>query len=287
MREVILVTTRFVRSLSRIGKWVMKFQQKSEYTIDDLLQLMRILRAPDGCPWDKRQTHQSIRRNFIEETYEVAEAIDACDSELLKEELGDVLLQVVFHAQMEAENGAFNFDDVADGICKKLIARHPHIFSDVIAETPQEVLRNWDEIKRRQKGQQTCGEVLNSVPKTLPSLMRSEKVQYRAAKAGFDYPDLWSAFSDMRSEVEELDKAVRQGEPGSIEEELGDLLFSVVNVARFLDLDPENALTKACDKFISRFAQVERLALERGVDMKSAGIEMLDVLWGEVKNKES
>lgn len=264
----------------------MDFERKDKYSIEDLLRIMRILRSPDGCPWDKQQTHQSIRKNFIEETYEVAEAIDNRDSALLMEELGDVLLQVVFHSQMESELGVFDFGDVADGVCKKLIIRHPHIFADTIAETPQEVLRNWDDIKQSQKGQKTVSETLESVPRTLPSLMRGEKVQHRAAKSGFDYPDLWRAFSDMRSEVEELDEAARQGDSGLIEEELGDLIFSVVNVARFLGIDAEAALGKACDKFISRFAGVERLADERGIDMKSAGIESLDVLWREVKNNE-
>lgn len=265
----------------------MEFLQKSNYSIDDLLRIMQLLRSPGGCPWDKQQTHQSIRKNFIEETYEVAEAIDNNDSELLKEELGDVLLQVVFHAQMESENGTFDFNDVADGICKKLIIRHPHIFSDVVADTPQEVLRNWEDIKQKQKGQKTQSEALNSVPKTLPSLMRSEKVQHRAAKVGFDYPDWKRAFLDMRSEVEELDEAVCEGKRDLIEEELGDLLFSVVNVSRFLKVDPERALEKACDKFIARFSKVESLASQRGIEMASAGIDLLDTLWGEVKNMES
>lgn len=265
----------------------MDFQQKTKYGIDDLLDIMRILRSPDGCPWDREQTHGSIRRNFIEETYEVAEAIDTGDAALLKEELGDVLLQVVFHSQMEAEREVFDFGDVADGICKKLIARHPHIFADVVAETPEEVLRNWEDIKHREKGRSTYTEALDAVPKTLPSLMRSEKVQSRAAKAGFDYPDLWRAFADMRSELEELCEAAQKDGQARIEEELGDLLFSVVNVARFLHVDAENALEKACDKFVRRFSGVERLAAEKGIDMKSAGIDLLDILWGEVKYLES
>lgn len=265
----------------------MEFQQKSEYGINDLLDIMRILRSPQGCPWDKEQTHASIRRNFIEETYEVAEAIDNGDTELLKEELGDVLLQVVFHSQIEAELGAFDFGNVADGICKKLIVRHPHIFADVVAETPDEVLRNWEDIKQREKGRQTKVETLNAVPRTLPSLIRSEKVQSRAAKAGFDYRDLWQAFADMRKEIEEFDEAAREEGKTRAEEELGDLLFSVVNVSRFLGIDAENALEKACDKFTRRFAGVEQLAAEKGIDMASAGIESLDILWGEVKNLES
>lgn len=264
----------------------MDFQQKPKYSVDDLLRIMRILRSPDGCPWDKEQTHQSIRKNFIEETYEVVEAIDLNDTDLLKEELGDVLLQVVFHAQMEAEKDSFDFGDVADGICKKLIVRHPHIFADTVANTPAEVLRNWEDIKQREKGQATQTETLESVPRTLPSLMRSEKVQRRAAKTGFDYPDLKRAFDDMQSELQELNEAIGKQDSSNVEEELGDLLFSVVNVSRFLGLDAESALTKACDKFISRFSKVERLAAERGIDMEAADIELLDILWGEVKNME-
>lgn len=264
----------------------MDFRRKPKYSVEDLLYIMRILRSPDGCPWDKQQTHQSIRSNFIEETYEVVEAIDLNDPELLKEELGDVLLQVIFHSQMESETGNFDFSDVADGICKKLIVRHPHIFSDVVAETPAEVLKNWEDIKQRQKGQTTQSEALSSVPRTLPSLMRCEKVQHRAAKAGFDYPDAAQAFSGMRSEVEELSEAILTHDPDKIKEEFGDLLFSAVNVSRFLGVNAENALEKSCDKFISRFSNVERLASERGIDMKTASIELLDSLWGEVKNME-
>ena len=264
----------------------MEFQRKTKYSMSDLLQIMRILRAPDGCPWDREQTHESIRKNFIEETYEVAEAIDNRDAGLLKEELGDVLLQVVFHAQIEDELGAFTFEDVADGVCKKLIERHPHIFGDTRADTPQEVLRNWEDIKQKQKGAKNQSEALLNVPKTLPSLMRSEKIQQRAAKAGFDYPAVDGACSDMKSEAAELWQAIQKGGGAEAGEELGDLLFSVVNVARFIKVDAENALEKACDKFIRRFSKVEEMAKERGIDMQSAGIESLDSLWAEVKNKE-
>jgi tetrapyrrole methylase family protein/MazG family protein len=264
----------------------MEFQRKTKYSMNDLLQIMQILRAPDGCPWDREQTHESIRKNFIEETYEVAEAIDNHDAGLLKEELGDVLLQVVFHAQIEDEAGAFGFGDVADGVCKKLIERHPHIFGDVAAGTSQEVLRNWEDIKQKQKGARNQSDTLSDVPRTLPSLMRSQKIQQRAAKAGFDYPTVDGAYRDMKSETGELWQAIQKGGAAAVEEELGDLLFSVVNVARFVKVDAENALEKACDKFIRRFSKVEEIARERGIDMQAAGIESLDILWGEVKNKE-
>lgn len=264
----------------------MEFRPKPKYAMDDLLDIMKLLRSPEGCPWDREQTHQSIRVNFIEEVYEAAEAIDLDDAELLQEELGDVLLQVVFHAQMESERKVFDFADVVDGICKKLIVRHPHIFADVVAETPAEVLRNWEDIKQQQKGQTKQIQALESVPKTLPSLMRSAKIQHRAAKVGFDYPDAGQAFNHMRSELEELSEAISRQDQNAIEEEFGDLLFSAVNVSRFLKVNAENALEKACNKFIRRFSQVEQIAEERGIDMKSAGIDSLDSLWGEVKNME-
>lgn len=262
----------------------MDFQIKEKYQIADLLQIMRLLRAPDGCPWDREQTHQSIRSNFIEETYEAIEAIDTQDAELLQEELGDVLLQVVFHAQMESEKQSFDFSDVVDGICKKLIIRHPHIFSNVVANTSEQVLKNWDAIKMKTKSQRTQTEAMNSVSKALPSLMRSSKVQQKAAKVGFDWQDVNGALQKVEEETAELKQAIAAADHQQCEEELGDLLFSAVNVSRFLKVDSEHALSKACDKFISRFSGVEALAGQKGIDMKTASIEELDVLWEKVKN---
>lgn len=264
----------------------MQFEKKASYTIEDLLAIMQLLRAPDGCPWDRQQTHLSIRSNFLEETCEVLEAIDNRDAALLKEELGDVLLQIVFHAQIEREKGGFAFDDVCDGICKKLIVRHPHIFADIVANTPDEVLHNWEEIKKREKGQTTQTETLKSVPRTLPALMRSEKVQKRAARTGFDYPDVSGALRDLCSEVEELTEAIENGKHSAIEEELGDVLFSVANVARFVQVDSEQALGASCDKFIERFEKVEQIALSRKIDMRQADLAQLDQFWQEAKIKD-
>ncbi len=255
--------------------------------MQDLLQIMETLRGENGCPWDREQDHHSIRRNFLEETYEVCEAIDNEDPALLKEELGDVLLQVVFHARMEEEAGRFSFSDVCDGICKKLIERHPHIFGDIHVSGTDEVLDNWDKIKQASKGQKTAAETLHSVPATLPALMRSEKVQHRAAKVGFDYPDRDWAMRDLESELVELRQAVAEGEQSHIDEELGDLLFAAVNVSRFVHTDAEDALSKACGKFIRRFEQVEQLANERGIEMKAAPIELLDELWKQAKKRTS
>ena len=259
------------------------FHQKQSYDIGDLLKIMELLRSENGCPWDREQDHHSIRKNFLEETYEVMEAIDKDDSELLKEELGDVLLQIVFHCQMESEPGRFDFGDVCDGICKKLIVRHPHVFGDVTVENSGEVLVNWDLIKRQTKGQNTTTETLKSVPAVLPALMRSEKVQHRAAKSGFDYPSLQYALGDLDSEIRELKEAIAEKDQTHIDEELGDLLFAAVNVSRFTHTDAENALTRSCEKFIARFEQVEKLAASSGLDMKQASIEELDKLWKQAK----
>lgn len=260
-----------------------KFQIRETYGMEDLLLLMRRLRGADGCPWDREQDHHSIRKNFLEETYEVLEAIDNEDPALLQEELGDVLLQVVFHAEMEQEKGRFGFADVCDGICKKLVQRHPHVFGSVNVSGTGEVLTNWDKIKEASKGQTTYTETLNSVPRVLPALMRSEKVQHRAAKSGFDYPGAPEAMKDLESEVAELREAMAEKDQPHIEEELGDLLFAAVNVSRFVGADAEESLSKACDKFIGRFALVERLAGERGLSMKDQSLEELDKLWREAK----
>ena len=180
------------------------FSFKDKYNINDLIEIVRILRAPGGCPWDIKQTHASIKKDFIEETYEVVEAINKDDKTLLCEELGDVLLQVAFHADIERENGTFDFDDVADGICKKLIIRHPHVFGGVKADTADEVLTNWDEIKRRTKHQKSVAESIDSIPRELPALMRAAKIQSRAAKTGFDFDSIDGAFDKITDETAEL-----------------------------------------------------------------------------------
>lgn len=264
----------------------MSFVYKEHYDISDLLEIMKLLRAPGGCPWDREQDHKSIRANLIEETYEVLDAIDREDNENLKEELGDLLLQVVFHSRMEEEAGTFGFSDICDGICQKLILRHPHVFGSVVADTPDEVLKNWDAIKAKSKGQTTVAQTMDSVPRNLPALMRAVKLQKKAAKVGFDWPDVTGAADKLREELDELMEAVESGEQTAIDEELGDVLFAAVNVSRFVRTEPEEALTKASDKFSRRFSGVERLAKERGIDMTTASLEELDRLWDEVKAEE-
>lgn len=263
------------------------FLQKDQYKVEDLRLIMELLRSEQGCPWDREQTHQSIRNNFIEEVYEACEAIDLDDTEMLREELGDVLLQVVFHSQMSREQGGFDLDDVADRICKKLILRHPHIFGDIKVANSEQVLNNWDEIKKKEKGHDTVTETMKAVPKVFPALLRSAKVQKRAAKSGFDYPDVFMALDDLESELKELRAAIDLNDQLNMQEELGDLLFSCVNVARFLKVDPEDALAKSCEKFIRRFEVVEELAASDHIDMKTQSIDQLNELWYRAKKLKS
>lgn len=257
-----------------------------KYGIDDLLAIMERLRQPDGCPWDREQDHHSIRNDFIEETYEAAEAIDRENREELCEELGDVLLQIVFHCQIEREQQGFDFTDVCDGICKKLIERHPHVFGSISVENSDEVLENWDMIKQKSKHQNTFTDTLKSVPAAYPALMRAQKIQKRAKKAGFDWDDVDGAFKKLDEEMNELKAAVAEENDSHIFEEYGDLLFSAVNVSRFLKIDSEQALNGATNKFVSRFEKVENLANQKGIDMKSSTLETLDKLWDEAKTCE-
>ncbi len=262
------------------------FKQKNSYDMQDLIDIMRILREPGGCPWDAEQTHESIKKNLIEETYEVIEAINKNDNELLCEELGDLLMQVVFHAQMEKEDGAFEFNDVTDGICKKLIERHPHVFGQVSISGVDDVLTNWDAIKRKTKGQKTTTQSMNSVPRELPALMRATKLQKKAADVGFDWSDASGALDKLEEEIAELRQAIANENSVNMAEELGDVLFSAVNVSRFIKTDAEEALTAASDKFLARFTKVEALAQERNIDMKTSSLEELDLLWDEAKASE-
>lgn len=260
------------------------FTFKEKYTYEDLLEIMRILRCPEGCVWDREQDHKSIRRSFIEETYEAVEAIDNDDPVLLQEELGDVLLQVVFHAQIEAEAGRFTMDDVADGICKKMIYRHPHVFGSVEVKNSDEVLTNWDALKQKEKHQKSTTETLESVARSLPGLIRAEKVQHKAAKVGFDWDEVSGALDKVREETAEVARAINgDGDPS---EELGDLLFAVVNVARFLKTDPEDAINRTTDKFIRRFAQVEQAAKDAGRSLSEMSLAEMDALWDTAKQKE-
>lgn len=255
-------------------------EQKRRYTFADLVSVMERLRSRTGCPWDKEQTHESLKRYLVEESYEVIEAIDDGDMDALYDELGDVLLQVVFHARIAQQQGEFDIFDVTTAICAKMISRHTHIFGCAVANSPDDVVKNWEQIKKGEKGQRSQTEVLQGVPKSMPALMRSGKVQHKAAHVGFDFSDAEQAFEKLREEIEE----VRQSKDNDARaEECGDLLFSAVNVVRLLGIEPETVLQKATDKFIARFAIVERLAIEQNIDMHSCGMKMLDELWDKAK----
>ena len=256
---------------------------KPNYDVNDLKTIVSILRAPGGCRWDGEQTHRSIRRNFLEEAYEVAEAIDEGSLEHLKEELGDVLLQVVFHASIEEDAGNFDLNDVADGICRKLIYRHPHVFGDVSVGSTDEILSNWEELKKAEKGQASQADAVDAVARSLPALWRAEKVQKKAAKSGFNWPDVSGPLDKLTEELAEL-RAAAEGN-GDAAEELGDLLFSAVNAARFLDVDPEMALHAASDKFAARFRRVEEEVLQSGQAMEELSPARLEAVWNAVKHE--
>lgn len=260
-----------------------EFEIKDNYDINDFLRLITVLRSPGGCPWDRKQTHESIKKNFIEETYEVVEAINKADAQSLREELGDVLLQVAMHSEMESEKGSFDFNDVVNDICKKLVLRHPHVFGDVAAQSSDEALQSWDQVKLKIKGMKKQSEAIIKVPREFPALMRAQKVQEKAAKAGFDWDNVNGAVEKLHEEIDELETALAAGVGKDIEEEFGDVLFSCVNVSRFIGADSEEALTASTDKFIKRYLLVEQLAADDGVDMKSASIEELDKLWNKAK----
>lgn len=262
---------------------MVRFEQRPQYTIADLREIVRLLRSPEGCPWDKEQTHASVRNDLLEEAYEAAEAIDLQDMTLLREELGDVLLQVVFHCTMAEEEKAFDFDAVCDEVCKKLIVRHPHVFGDVKAEDSETVLKNWDAIKKQTKGQETYADTLRSVAKSLPALARAQKVGKRAARAGMDLESMADAFDCVRAERAELQAAIAAGDASMMEEELGDLLFSCVNTARHLGIDAEQALTKATNKFIERFAAAETLISRDGKKMPELSADEMDGYWADAK----
>ena len=257
------------------------FENKPSYDINDLNLLMRILRGPEGCPWDREQTHESIRRNLLEEAYEAAEAIDQNDMDCLLEELGDVLMQVIFHADIAAESGHFTINDIADATCRKLIRRHPHVFGNEKADNGDESLVFWDDIKRKEKQHDTASDAMLSVAASLPELWRAEKIQKKAAKTGFDWPDHTGALDALRTELYELEEAIKSGI--GIENEIGDILFSAVNVARFFKVDPEQALGNSNIKFISRFTGMEEMAQNSGRQLEDMTLSEMEELYQKVK----
>ena len=260
------------------------FQCKSRYGWEDLVEIIRLLRAPGGCPWDGEQTHLSIRRCFLEETYEVLDALDRDDAHDMCEELGDVLMQVIFHAQIERERGRFDVSDVIDGIAQKMVFRHPHVFANGKADTSDEVLVNWEILKRQEKGQRSTADAIEAVPHTLPSLWRAEKLQKKTAKAGFTYQNTLDALTKLEEEVRELRLALEGGKavdaPHGVKEEAGDVLFMACNVARMEGVEGEEALHCACDKFARRFRSVEQQAQKPLTEYSK---EELLAMWEQAK----
>ena len=256
---------------------------KEKYAIEDLISIVKRLREPDGCPWDKVQTHQSIKKSMIEETYEAIDALDNGTDHDFANELGDVLLQVVFHSVMAEERDAFNFDDVVKEICVKLITRHTHVFGKDHAGNEEEALTNWEKNKKKEKQISTYTGVLKDVPQHLPALMRAEKIQKKARGFGFDWDDIGDVYAKVNEEIAELKEAKTEGSEEHIREEYGDLLFSVVNLGRFLGTDPETALTDASNKFIRRFGKMEELAANEKKDIGKLNLTELDELWTRIK----
>ncbi|MCX8006995.1 MAG: nucleoside triphosphate pyrophosphohydrolase [Coriobacteriia bacterium] len=252
---------------------------------DELVRIVDVLRSPGGCPWDREQTHETLAKHMLEEAYEAVHAIEAGDLKALADELGDVLLQVVLHARIGAEEGCFDIDEVVSNIIAKIRRRHPHIFGSAEARTPEEVTRNWDAIKREEREERGDeGGVLSGVTRSLPALMYAQKLSKRAAAAGFDGPDIAGVWAKVHEEIDELKAAT----PGSAEavDEVGDLLFTVVNVARHLGVDAEDALRRTCAKFVRRFEQMEQAAQASGKDVRDLSIEEYDELWELAKGQE-
>jgi len=259
-------------------QWIL---EKSEYSVADLVTIVELLRLPGGCPWDREQTHESLRDGFIEETYEVIEAIDKGDAALLHEELGDVLLQVVMHARIEEEEGRATLGKIADGICRKMIHRHPHVFGEVKADSVAQVLENWESIKNEEKSRKSVGDKLHAIPRQLPALMRAAKVGKKASV--FDFPNMQSVLDKVKEELLEVEAALAEEKAENVAEEIGDLLLSVATLARHAGVAPEEALTRATDKFVARFDAVETAATELGLDLATMCDEDKEKLWQNAK----
>jgi MazG family protein len=272
------------RAHKRIGK-----------AFESLVALQARLRAPNGCPWDREQTHESLRTYLVEETYEVLDALESRDAHKFADELGDLLLQIVFHAQLAAEAGKFDIADVIDQIYTKMVRRHPHVFGDVQADTSAQVLKNWEQLKaeeraKNKKSRERAAQasILDEVPRGLPALLEAHQLTRRAANVGFDWPDVKGIFDKLAEETEELKQLLASGKSGEpdIEEEIGDLLFTGVNLARFLGFDPEIALKKTNRKFTRRFRAMESTAAARGHKLKDLSLQQLDALWNEAKRAD-
>lgn len=260
---------------------------KSVSLLHDLVELMRKLRSNDGCPWDKEQSHASLKPHLVEETYEVIDAIDSGDPAKIKEELADLFFHIIFHCQIAKEKGEFDIEGIMALCLDKMTRRHPHVFGDATANTPEEVIRQWEEIKKKEKGYEERKFVVDGLPKYLPALQKAQKLQKKVAKVGFDWKDVKDVVAKIDEELAEVKDAMQRNKPEHIEEEIGDLLFSVVNLSRFLKLDTENVLHKTIYKFVERFKKVEMELAAQGKDIEKCTLEEMDALWNKAKGKNS
>lgn len=252
---------------------------------EKIMEIMRRLRGPGGCPWDAEQTHESLKRYLLEESYEVIEAIDAGSSKMLREELGDLILQPVFHAVIAEERGTFSMDEVLSGLAEKLVNRHPHVFGDQVIKSSREQLENWERLKQKEKKDERKS-ALSGVPPHLPALMKAQKVTEKAARVGFDWSHVDEVFAKVMEELHEFEETMIAGDQERMEAELGDLLFAIVNLGRFLSIDPEEALRKTIARFTTRFGHIESTLHARGVSMKDASLDEMEALWDEAKKRE-
>jgi tetrapyrrole methylase family protein/MazG family protein len=251
----------------------------------ELVEIMATLRGPEGCPWDKEQTPRSLKPFLVEETYEVLEAIDEGEPHKVKEELGDLLFQIIFHARLAEEKGEFAISDVLANITEKMIRRHPHVFGDKDLKTSEQVLVDWEIMKKKEKGYSTRKSILEGVPRELPALIRAHRLQERAARLGFDWDRVDDVIMKLDEEVGEFKKTLSDRDPSKMEDELGDIFFALVNIARFIGVNPEDALRRTISKFISRFQYVEESAKESGRELSDMTLAEMDALWDEAKEK--
>ncbi|MBC2716736.1 MAG: nucleoside triphosphate pyrophosphohydrolase [Desulfobacteraceae bacterium] len=253
--------------------------------LDRLLDIMDILRGPGGCPWDIEQDHKSIMKCLIEETYELADAIEEDDVDVLKEELGDVFLQVVFHSAIARDNHRFTLDEVINELCDKLIYRHPHVFGDASVRDSSEVIKNWEKLKRKENSKKQREFILSGIPNTLPALLNALKIQSIVSRVGFDWENPEGVVDKIREEIQELGEAMEAKNEDQVEDEIGDLMFSVVNLARLLKIDPEAALRRTNKKFSQRFYEIEKVAKQRGIKVSEMAMAEKDRIWEDAKKK--
>ena len=263
----------------------MKAKNGQDDAFRKIVELMAALRGPAGCPWDRKQTPTSLKPFLVEECYEVIDALDEGTPDKIKEELGDLLFQIVFHARIAEEAGQFTMQDVITAIHEKMTRRHPHVFGDEKLATDKEVLANWEEIKKKEKGHEDRKSILEGVPKELPSLLRAHRLQERAARVGFDWNHLNEALPKLDEEISEFKESLREENAGKIEEELGDLFFTLVNISRFLGVNPDEALRKTISKFIHRFRYIEEHAENAGRSLNDMSLEEMELLWQQAKDK--